>query len=69
MKGALWKQKKKTELSWLFTMDQQLLPFWMDFDELRKKNVSFQNHLSSKAREKKKKEPFSLVPGEIIQTF
>lgn len=36
IKGALWKQKKKNEHPWLFTMDQQLLPFWMDFDELRK---------------------------------
>lgn len=50
-------------------MDQQLLPFWMDFDELRKKHVSFKNHLSSKARTLKTKKERAILPGEIIQTF
>lgn len=52
-------------------MNQQLLPFWMDFDKLKKKkkNVSFKNHLSSKARTLKTKKERAIFPGEIIQAF
>lgn len=52
-------------------MNQQLLPFWMDFDKLKKKkkHVSFKNHLSSKARTLKTKKERAIFPGEIIQAF